>query len=55
MTVGQHFLVADVTHYVRVATNTAQVITKFFFLLGCLITEWLRGEENTRNLKRGMC
>lgn len=30
MTMGQHFSVADMTHYVRVAINSAQVITKLF-------------------------
>ena len=51
MTVEQHISLADVILGVHVAVSIVQVMTKGFFLLSCLIREWLRGEDNAGNLK----
>lgn len=42
MMMEQHISLADVILGVHVAVSVVQVMTKGFFLLSCLIREWLR-------------
>lgn len=51
MTVEQHISLAEVILAVHVAVSVVQLVTKSFFLLSCLIREWIRGEDNTGILK----